>query len=266
MATGEINYIAPMNERPRYHANDSSRDVLTLDPQIVHIEDARQLADPPRLDREGVCLVHAPSAVADFSDLERWGAVHRAEIETLILAHSGADHVLVSGSGVLRFGERSALSGRLNNSKPARFVHVDVADDTAAAFAQRAAPPGRALARYAHYNVWRCFTAPPQDVPLALCDARTVARQDLVESDAVFDMPGRPDWSFTGLTIRANPAHRWLYWSNMKVEEALIFKTNDSLSGQSSQVPHSAFDDAGCPADVPPRASIEMRAIALWYG
>jgi hypothetical protein len=31
---------------------------------------------------------------------------------------------------VLRFAERSQDSGALNNSRPARFVHVDVSDAT----------------------------------------------------------------------------------------------------------------------------------------
>jgi hypothetical protein len=41
---------------------------------------------------------------------------------------------------------------------------------------------GVALVRHetAVYNVWRVLSPPPQDMPLAVCDARTVAREDLV--------------------------------------------------------------------------------------
>ena len=46
------------------------------------------------------------------------------------------------------------------------------------------------VARYAHYNVWRAFSGAPQDVPLALCDRRSVARDDLIVADAIFDPPG----------------------------------------------------------------------------
>ena len=38
---GTINYIGLMNERPRYYANDHSRDLLQLDPRVVRITDAR---------------------------------------------------------------------------------------------------------------------------------------------------------------------------------------------------------------------------------
>ncbi len=30
-------------------------------------------------------------------------------------------------------------------------------------------------------------------------------------------------------------------------------------------VPHVAFDHAACPAHAPPRVSLEMRALALWF-
>ena len=168
---------------------------------------------------------------------------------------------------MLRFGERSPDCGRLNNSRPARFVHIDVSDKTAAAFAERSSPEakGRRLRRFAHYNVWRVLTPPPQDVPLAVCDARSVAAQDRVEADAVFDNPGVTEWSFEGLVVRYNPAHRWLYFSNMTREEALVFKTHDTDPAHPSHVPHSAFDDPSCSPNVPPRSSIEMRAIAYWF-
>ena len=35
--------------------------------------------------------------------------------------------------------------------------------------------------------MWRALSPPPQDVPLALCDARTLAHADLIAADAVFE-------------------------------------------------------------------------------
>jgi hypothetical protein len=69
-----------------------------------------------------------------------------------------------------------------------------------------------------------------------------------------------------GLVVRYNPRHRWSYFSNMTREEALVFKTNDSDPRQPHHVPHTAFNDPTCPGGVAPRASIEMRAIAYWFG
>jgi hypothetical protein len=264
---GRVNYTAAMTERPRYHANDASRDVLALDPREIDVFDARVSAPPPSLEREGFVLVRHTSTVADFRDAAEVRAVHAGEIERLVAKLSGADRVVVSSPGVLRFGERSPESGRLNNSRPARFVHVDVSAPTAATFAERSRPTDerRPCKRFAHYNVWRVLTPPPQDVPLTVCDARTVAPDDLVPADAVFDSPGQPEWSFEGLVVRFNPCHRWHYFPSMSPDEAIVFKTFDSDPRAPRHVPHSAFDDAACTADAVPRASIEMRAIAYWF-
>jgi hypothetical protein len=268
LVEGVVNYTAEMSVRPRYHANDASRDVLVLDPRRVRIEDARSSALAPTLSREGITIVPHASRIADFRDAAQVAALHPAEIEQLVLELSGADAVSVTGAGVLRFGEKSPESGRLNNSRPARFIHIDTSNATAAAFAERSRPKGiaRPIRRFAHYNLWRTFSPPPQDVPLALCDARTVEPRDLVPADAVFDVAGQPEWSFEGLVVRFNPRHRWIYFSGMTRDEVIVFKTNDSSPGEPSQVPHSAFDDPSCPCGVPPRCSIEMRACAYWFG
>jgi hypothetical protein len=264
--TSTVNYVAETPDRPRYHANDSSRDTIVIATTTVSIEDARHSIDPPRLDREGFALVDHVSAVSHFRDRDEVTRAHPEEIRQLLLRVSGADEVVISGPGVLRFGERSELSGALDNSRPARFVHIDISDATAAQFAERSSPrPGQVPKRACSYNVWRTFSAPPQDTPLTLCDARTVAPQDMIPADAVFDAVGKPEWSFEGLVIAANPDHRWVYASNMSRDEVWVFVTNDSDTANPHNVPHSAFDDPSCPADAVPRSSIEMRGIAYWY-
>jgi hypothetical protein len=267
LVEGSINYVAPMAVRPRFYANDHSRDVLQLDPRTVPIEDARERARAPSLEREGIVLLRHRSSVANFRNSSEVAALHPQEIERLIRELSGAHAVAVNGTGVLRFGEKSPDCGRLDNSRPARFIHVDCSNATAAQFAERSRPKSdpRPVRRFAHYNIWRSFSPPPQDVPLAVCDARSVDSGDLVPADAVFDVAGQPEWSFEGLVIRFNPNHRWLYFCNMTRDEVIVFKTHDSSPDAPSQVPHSAFDDPSCPPNVPPRASIEMRATAYWF-
>jgi hypothetical protein len=258
-----INYVARSDDRPRYFANDVSRDTVVIDARMMPVTDVR--GDAARLDREGFVRVDHRSAVADFADGGAVDAIHRGEIAALIARLSGADHVAVPSGGVLRFAERSTLSGALDNSRPARFAHVDVSDATAAAFAERSAPPARAIRRFAHFNIWRAISAPPQDVPLALCDARSFDRADLLPADAMFDRPGEPLWSFEGLVFAPGAGHRWCWFSGLDRDQAIIFKTHDSDPGQPHCVPHVAFDNPDCPADTPPRASIEMRAIAYWF-
>ncbi len=267
LVDGLINYIAPMSQRPRYYANDHSRDVLSLEPHTVRIEDVRSGANPPSLRREGFQLTAHKSAVADFRDSEEVARVHPAEIERLLLELTGADRVVVTGGGVLRFGESSPDAGRFNNSYPARFIHIDASTETSKGFAERSKPQDvdRPIRRYAHYNVWRVISPPPQDIPLSVCDARTLQGEDLVEADAIFDVAGQPEWGFEGWLVRYSPRHRWCYYSGMTRDEALVFKTSDSDPAEPRNVPHSAFDDPSCPKGVTPRASIEMRACAYWF-
>lgn len=261
-----VNYVARTSGRLRYHANDSSRDTIKLETTQVEIEDARSLADPPRLDREGFTLVSHVSAVRDFTDPAEVARIHAEEIRRLLRDVSGADEVVVTAPGVLRYGERSRLSGQLDNSRPARFVHVDISDRTAETFATQSNPrAGQQPRRAVSYNVWRAFSPPPQDTPLALCDARSVEASDLIEADAIFDSADRPEWSFEGWVVAANPRHRWVYGSEMTRDEVWVFVTNDRTPGLPHNVPHSAFDDPGVSVDCAPRASIEMRGIAYWF-
>lgn len=262
LTRASIAYAARSVARPRYYANDHSRDVLEIAPVEMEIADAR--GREVTLDGAGFTLVPHCSAVADFTDRAASEPSYRAEIVALVQGLSGADLVLVNSPGILRFSERSDLSGVLDNSRPARFAHVDVSDSTAAEFARRAAPEGRKLSRAVHYNIWRVVSAPPQDVPLAVCDARTVSAADLIAADAVFDAPGKPEWSFEGLVVAHAPGHRWHWFPDMHRDEVIVFKTHDSEAGYAHCVPHVAFDNSACAANTPPRVSIEMRALALW--
>jgi hypothetical protein len=262
MTFAAIAYAGRAIVRPRYHSNDTSGDQLDIAPVRMDIQDTRGLQ--MTLDDTGFTLRNHRSAVVEFTDRGEVDAIYRQEIIALVEDLSGADLVLVNSPGVLRFSERSALSGQLDNSRPARFAHVDISDTTAAAFADRAAE-GRKLKRFVHYNIWRVISKPPQDVPLAVCDARTVTPADLIPADAVFNAPNRPEWSFEGIVVAHHPNHRWHWYSDMTRDEVLVFKTNDSKLGAAHCVPHVAFDNPSAGAQVPPRASIEMRAIALWF-
>jgi hypothetical protein len=264
--TARLGFSEPMQVRPKFHANDITRDVLNVIPRAVIIEDARHCTPSPSLDVEGFCLRDHVSQVQDFRDPQEITRVHVEEIRQLLLAATGADHVTVNENGVLRFAERSVESGALNNSRPARFVHVDVSDVSAGQFYRRFRPDdGRAVRRSAQYNVWRVLTPPPQDVPLAVCDARSLAHADLIAADAVFDRDGTIVTTFEAWLLRHNPQQRWAYFSNMTREEVLIFKTNDIDPSAAHCVPHGAFDAPDCPADALPRASIEMRGTAWWF-
>ena len=266
MVLGMINYVGEMSERPRYYAVDYARDNLKIEARPMRIADLRGTG--ASLDEEGFSLRAHKSAIANFRDDEEVRRIYAGEIEKLITEITGAAKVLVSPGGVLRFGETSPEYGTRVNTRPARFVHVDYTKNAVPGLlnAQLEAhgtklKPGQ---RYQGFNIWRVISEPPQDVPLALCDLRTLSQEDLIAGDAVFDAPGRPEWSFEGFLVKYNPQHRWCYFSNMTRDEVLIFRNYNSDPTRPTPVPHVAFDDPFVPKGTPPRASIETRAFALF--
>lgn len=259
----QIAYVARNGSRPFYYANAHEKDRVPIDLRAMPVEDARAIG--ATVDREGFQLVRHTSAITDWTDRTALDAIHRGEVADLIRQLTGADEVHVNAPGILRFSEKSGKAGSSDNSHPARFAHVDINDVTAAQFAERGAG-GRAFTRCAVYNLWRALSPAPQDVPLAYCDARSFTEADLIVADAIFDPPGgAPEWSFESWVAAHNPAHRWFFFPDLTLDEAVLFKTNDSDPDRAHCVPHVAFDDPLAPADAPPRISIEMRATCYWW-
>lgn len=267
MATGTIRYLSEMRERPVFYAVDHARDNLNIKGVETEIRDLRGADEPASLAAEGFVLAHHKSAVQDFRDADELVRVYVPEMAALLQDLTGAERVLMFPNAVLRFAESSPECGSRLNSYPARFAHIDYTDASAPGLLQPllAANPDLDLAgrRVVGYNLWRAFSGAPVDVPLALCDARSVAPGDLARGDAVFDAPDAPEWRFEAYLARANAAHRWSYCSAMTPEDVLVFRAWDSDPARTQGVPHVAFDDPDCPAGAPPRASVEVRGFAI---
>jgi hypothetical protein len=261
--TAPIAYVRDTGERPRYYANAHEKDTIVLAPEPMAIADMRGVRTS--LDIEGCVLVPHRSEVADFADPEQVTLIHLGEIETLLKRETGCDQADVSPRSILRFSEKLGENAAHDNSHPARFAHVDVSAETGTLFRQRTQPLDKTVVRSAQYNVWRAISGAPQDVPLALCDARSVAGPELIKADAIFDPPGAPEFSFEGYVVAHDPGHRWLWFSRMTPDEVIVFKTSESDPARAQCIPHVAFDDPEAPADAPPRVSIEMRATCYWF-
>jgi len=259
-----INYVVAGSEMARYYANDSSKDTVIIAPNVMPIHCARE--SDISLEKDGFELVNAPSAIEDLLQINDHQAQYATETKQVILERIGADELVISAPGILRFSEARQVTGHFDNSRPARFAHIDVSDNTAAQFAERSAPrPG--WKRCVAYNLWRAISPAPQDVPLAVCSSRSTSAEDLIPATAVFDVKGQPEWSFEGINIAYNPNHQWYWYPDMTIDEAILFVTNDSDQGQVNAVPHVAFDNPLCEGieGIIPRASIEIRALAYWY-
>ena len=102
--------------RPRYYANDHSRDVLDIAPVAMDIADARARA--PTLDDAGFTLVAHPvrSPTSPIARRSKPSTAPRSSISSAEL--SGADLVLVNSPGIRRFSERSAPLRRARQLAP----------------------------------------------------------------------------------------------------------------------------------------------------
>jgi hypothetical protein len=260
----KVGYSERTEKRPYFYANAHEKDFVPLAPAEVAIADARGF--DCSLDREGFTLIEHRSEVTDLTDLEAVADVHRAEISDLLKRVTGCDEVVMTPMGILRFSEKSGANEAHDNSHPARFVHVDMAKEAAAAMREKTAPPGKTIARSAQYNVWRSLAGGTQDVPLGLCSYPSLAPEDLLDCDAIFDPPdGSPEWGFPNYLLAYNPDHRWYYYSDMTPHEAIVFKTSESDPSRAQLMPHGAFDNPLAGADAPPRVSLEMRGTCYWF-
>lgn len=241
---------------------------LPLTREPVTISSMRAVGGGFSLDREGFTLASAPTSVLDFYDRDEVQRTYVAEATDLIRSLTGCAATALLNSPVVR------VSGRVG-TRPAGatftgdFAHADFSATAAQAMLRRNLPPDEAEARlrgprFSVFNVWRAFSGPPQDVPLALCDTRSVAPRDKQYCEITMKSAGGDLLSWENITYFHNPAHRWWYCPDMTRNEAYVFRSFDSSPAHAEQVPHSAFVDESCPASAPPRASIEMRMFAFY--
>ncbi len=260
-----LNYLVPTEERPRAFAYDPPPGVPRTtglhEPHIVPIRNARPIAAAISLDQHGFGFVVHRTKVKDFYDEDEVRRVYYPEAERLLKDVTGASRVFIFDHTVRRHVPGSE-DRRDGVRQPATRVHVD---HTAKSGPQRVRDliPRDAeellRGRVQVINVWRPIRGPLLDAPLAVCDARSVEPDDLVASDLVY--PNRIGETYS---VTYRPSHRWFYFPQMRVDEALLLKCYDSeIDGRARFAPHTAFHDPNTPADAPPRESIELRTLVF---
>ncbi|MGF1611827.1 MAG: CmcJ/NvfI family oxidoreductase [Kiloniellales bacterium] len=232
--------------------------------QRVAIRNGRSRDEPFSLDREGFVLVAQTSAVRDFYDDGKIASVYEAEVMDLLRRATGAARVEIFDH-TRRSGSLEVQKARMIR-EPASIIHNDY---TAKSGPKRlrdffAEAPEEADAllqrRFAIVNLWRSINGTVQRAPLALCDAASVAPDDLVGVERrAKDRIGEIQQALY------SPAHRWYYFPAMTMDEALLIKTFDSATdGRARFTIHTSFDDPDAPADAPPRESLETRCFVFF--
>ena len=259
-----FNYLAEMPERPYYLMYEPPEGNLSRNtsgnPRTVPVHDARELDPAPGLDREGFVLVAQPSAVSDFRNEESIRVRYYPETTAMVKAVTGAVRVLAFDHN-LRSDSLDDLREK-GFHPPVRFAHNDYTEKSGPQRVRDLLPDEAddlLRRRFAIINVWRPVGHPVEKAPLAVCDARTIGPQDLVETDLRYrDRTGEI------YSMRYNTGHRWFYYPRMRPDEAILLKCYDSDPSRARFTAHSAFDDPTSPADATPRESIEVRTIAFF--
>ncbi|MYB35273.1 MAG: hypothetical protein F4X92_09190 [Gammaproteobacteria bacterium] len=120
---------------------------------------------------------------------------------------------------------------------------------------------------FAIFNVWR-GTEPQQmikDIPLALCDRRTVDTKDIVYADAW--RRTNPRTRLVDCRLIHNEAQKWYYFPDLNPDEVLIFKQYDTREKNPALRTcfHTAFINPGTPGAAPRRRrSVEARVLAIF--
>jgi hypothetical protein len=244
-------------EKATFHAGDRAKSYWPVDEHPVTIHDVRPIRDRLSFERNGFVLVDEPTDVTDFAgaELERY----QRQTEALVQRLTGADKVVSFGPIV-----RTNATGAHGHNQPAHGAHVDYGLRTVSDFTRDMLPheeaERRLAGRFMLINVWRPIVM-VESAPLAVCDASTVRREDLFDSEVVGGLGGLP-FSLWGFNLAYTPDHRWYWVPHMQPWEALVFKLFDSDVDAVQFTAHSAFEDPNTPPDAAPRQSIEVRTIA----
>jgi hypothetical protein len=240
--------------------------------QNVIIRNAR-LAGPFTLDEHGFCLSVHHTAITDWEGNYGPETPYAEQVCEVAKGLSGADFVIPIGGMLRSSGKTSATV-----QPPAAEAHVDFtqrcAERYAAKLYRKRDPQGPGFRRFIAFSLWRALSPPPQDMPLAICEGRSVrddegtanTKVDVDEiptGDALF-APIEGEENMSAATIfHHSPAHRWWYFPDMTPEEVIFLKFYDSDHRTAWRCPHTAFRDSSRP-DAHERRSIEYRGIAFF--
>jgi hypothetical protein len=262
----DLNYLLRTGEKPVSYAFTPPPAGLPqrtgqVAPTRMRVSNARLEVETPTLDRNGFELLQQPTTLQDFSNEQAIREVYYPEIEALLKRATGASKVLVFDH-TQRFGTIGHTEEGIR--EPVQYVHNDQTFVSGPRRVRDHLPPEEAEARlakrHAIINVWRPVGVPALTWPLALCDARSIAFEDLIPSDLVYRDRVGETYAFA-----ANPAHRWLYYPALQLDEVLLLKIYDSKTeGTARLTAHTAFPDPTSAADAPPRRSIEVRSLVFW--
>ncbi|KAJ3826634.1 hypothetical protein EV361DRAFT_929000 [Lentinula raphanica] len=268
---GDLFYFSPPSDgsEPYNRVNTDPTSTLPLsnwtpEKHTVQIENVRGREAFYTLDEAGFQYFKHPAGHTAFIDEDQIKAEYYPESADLIKEITGASRVVLFDHTI-----RRRIPGQVDmvgKRQPVKEVHVDQTTSSAISRVHLHLPPSEAPELLKHrfqiINLWRPISHPAFDMPLTLCDYRTVD----TENDLVAVARIAPERRGQTYRVKYNPQHQWKYLKGMTPEEFVLIKCFDSTEdkGVSIFTPHTAFPDPSAPDDTLPRESIELRALVFY--
>ncbi|MFZ9039032.1 MAG: CmcJ/NvfI family oxidoreductase [Gammaproteobacteria bacterium] len=267
----KVEFLSKRTERPIYYASSAGRNAAHKIDQpmnivTVEVDDARQREDDALRDEfgqhpSGFELLEFPTVVDSFLDPAQIETVYEAEIANFLKAVTGCYRVHIFDHTVR--ASDPELREIKNIREPAYLVHNDYTSNSGfVCLQENLGEDAASLAqgRFQIINVWRPLVDPVEDFPLALCDARSLTTEDLVDTER-----RAPNHVGEIQLALHDPRQHWYFYSQMRPPEVLLFKTFDSIDGGVHPCSiHSAIRLPDAPADARPRESVETRAFVFY--
>ena len=256
LAVGEKSAVI----RPSVGGGDSASEKGAYETRSVKMQNARSMETS--LDREGFLLANQQTRVTDFFSDTEITSIYEKEIKSLLIDITGAKRVEIFDH--TRRASSIETQRQHGIREPAATIHNDYDDESGRRRLRDFFPQeAEALAqnRFGIINIWRSMNGPVSNFPLALCDASSVADEDLVSVPRV-----SRDRVGTVQMTTFNPSHRWCYYPHMQMNEVLLFKVYDSANdGRARFTPHTSFEDPSIKdATSADRQSIETRCFVFF--
>lgn len=232
------------------------------------VRDIRGYEDEYALDKSGFTSLNHTTRVTDFQSLEGLKQ-YQEETQEFLERYFDADCVVTWDIKLRDNTERTSFILDLGDwtkpDRPAQGAHNDVTYESGPNMIEDHLPED-IRGKYSHpeyrfriVNTWRPLLPKIEDSPLALCDFRSIDKDDLVACDRV--IPTRAGEVYY---LKHNPQQRWHWLEHMTPSEMFLFIMWDSAEGpQARYCPHAPIDNPRAPLSAAKRKSVETRNIII---
>lgn len=256
-----LNFASSREALGEWSNTNPARTRQDLSAVEVDIRNARTCTEPPTLEREGMMIAQHPVPGADWMDNDWIQSTYLPSCEALVKTLTGANRC---ASIFVPLQRRVDYAEHAGSIPAAQFVHLDNTHESARAWAEPLAESlGESLDNAVIYNVWKPVTAPPQDVPLAVADLRSIPSSDHVEGSVVEEFDDRKIVSpYVGLLHSDEQVY--YYFPDVGLDESIVFVGLHLDPARKMGCAHSAFRHPAPGAVHEHRRSIESRVLAFF--